>query len=352
MQPRPNPVDDSTRPLPSLPWRKLVLAFMAGGLFLLSTSTPPLAAQPKRGEVIQKRTSDTSPRRGTRSGSVSRGDKTPARPPAGGSGGSGKSDGGSHGHDSGYRPTHSYGHGYGYGYYRPYYPYFPGHPYYYGGYGVGVGFGYASYDSGALDLDVKPKKTEVYIDGNYIGVVDKYDGFPRYLWLRKGTYEISFYLDGYETVTRVVTVYPGLVIDIKDRMTPGEGLRPEPRESPQPEYGTEDERGEDARDSYSDPGMRRRDVSPSQRQERSYRPGDFRSEPARLALQVHPADASVYLDGRFLGSGAELARLHSSLVIDPGEHVLQVLRPGYRDQELRFEARPGEEVELDVELDR
>jgi hypothetical protein len=82
-------------------------------------------------------------------------------------------------------------------------------------------------DMGALDLDVSPGRTQVYLDGQKIGTADDFDGWPRYLRLPKGRYEIVFYLDGYKTLVRQVTVYPGLVIDVDDRMEPGASIRPE-----------------------------------------------------------------------------------------------------------------------------
>ena len=51
-----------------------------------------------------------------------------------------------------------------------------------------------------------------------------------YLWLPQGTYDVAFYLDGYKTVARQITVYPGTVIDIDDRLEPGD--RSVPRTSP------------------------------------------------------------------------------------------------------------------------
>ena len=82
-------------------------------------------------------------------------------------------------------------------------------------------------DGGALDLDVSPGRTQVYIDGQYLGIVDRYDGWPSYLWLERGTYEIVFYLDGYRTLARRVTIQPELVIKLDDRLKPGPSIRPE-----------------------------------------------------------------------------------------------------------------------------
>ncbi len=91
----------------------------------------------------------------------------------------------SHGYHSNYAyyGYRSYGH---HGYYSQYSPRFYGPD---GSVYHGVG---AVQNLGALDLNVKPKNTQVYLNGNYIGVTGKFDGFPNFLWLREGTYELTF----------------------------------------------------------------------------------------------------------------------------------------------------------------
>lgn len=82
---------------------------------------------------------------------------------------------------------------------------------------------------GGLDLKVKPRSTQVWIDGEYAGLARDFDGFPSYLWLGSGSHEVSFYLPGYETVTRGVEVYPGRVGELKMKLSRGEsGLPPGP----------------------------------------------------------------------------------------------------------------------------
>lgn len=95
-----------------------------------------------------------------------------------------------------------------------------------GGWPFGIGRGRRE-DGGALDLDVSPGRTQVYLNGEYVGIVDQYDGWPSHLWLEEGAYEIVFYLDGYRTLARRVIIHPGLVIKIDDRLEPGPSIRPE-----------------------------------------------------------------------------------------------------------------------------
>jgi hypothetical protein len=288
------------------------------------------------------------------------------------------------------RGSRSHGGGYYGGYYSPYY-----YPY---GYGFwpglfwwwwGDGYDYYPYpyyrgdsryygrgDVGALDLDVYPGRTEVYVDGQPLGKVDAFDGWPRYLWLPKGTYDVVFYLDGYKTIARQITIYPGSVIDIDDRMEPGESVRPEnlaskshDRRDERLRYERErrdridrGERGDDDED-WRDRVRRERgavrdrdrdddddaDVEDIDVQEQTR--GRENSGKGRLRLDVEPEDASVYLDGRFVGTGADLSQMRNGLPVTPGDHRLAIVRPGRKAEERQFQVKPGEEVELDVELE-
>ncbi len=75
---------------------------------------------------------------------------------------------------------------------------------------------------------------------------------------------------------------------------------------------------------------------------------DARPDPARVTIQVEPGDASVYLDGRFLGLASELPQ---ELWIDPGAHRLEVARPGFAGRSLDLDLESGEELEIDGRLE-
>ncbi len=199
--------------------------------------------------------------------------------------------------------------------------------------------------------------------------MDAFDGWPRYLWLPKDTYDLVLYLDGFKTVARQITVYPGMVIDVDERLEPGESVRPEDLASKSHERRDERlqyererrerlERGEPGDDDWRDRvrrerGYRRGDDPDDDRNDRD-EDVDIEDESprnGRLRLEVEPEDASVYLDGRFVGTGTELALMRGGLPIAPGEHRLSVVRPGRKAEERNFQVEAGEEVELDVELE-
>ena len=252
---------------------------------------------------------------------------------------------------------YGYGHNYGYGHHYHYagcghysYGYY-GHPYfYYGPYGyhyrysphvsVGIGGGgsyYSGEEMGALDLDIRPEKAQIFVNGEYVGVADQYDGYPGYLWLEKGTYDIVFFKEGYETISRQYSVYPGSVVDVGDRMVAGEAKRPEDLISKS--TVNRDER-------------LRRDRERAAAAERLQ--GGSGNAPAggvgRLHLEVWPEDTAVYLDGNFLGTSGELAQLSAGLVVEPGEHLLELVRPGYVTEERSIKVPGGETLDVSVEL--
>ncbi len=327
----------------------------SGGITVSTAANEPRTARPSTG--------GSEPRR-----------QPPSRNDRGDRGGRGHDSSGGYYYGGGYYPYH-YPYGWGnYGFWPGYYGWWWwGYPSY--GYGNYPGYG-EDYDhgrAGALDFDVAPARTEVYVDGQYLGKVDAFDGWPRYLWLPKGTYDVVLFLDGYRTIARQITVYPGTVIDLDDRMEPGESVRPEALASKSTERRDErityererrekidrGERGDDDDQDWRDRVRRDRDMRDHDRAEdgRDGRDMDVDEEDAqaarkgRLLLEVEPEDASVYLDGRFVGTGAELALMRGGLPVTPGEHRLAIVRPGRKAEEREFEVKAGEDVELEVELE-
>ena len=255
---------------------------------------------------------------------------------------------GHYGHHVHYR-GHFRGHHH---YYRPYYwGYYP-YRYFY----PRVYYGVPRYASrfGALDLNVKPKKTtQVYVDGNYVGLTGDYDGWPEHLWLEKDSYELIFYNPGYETVVRHVEIQPGVVIKIRQDMQPGESTPPEELTTARPKHRAPAPRYQRKAAPEPAPAPRARTAPPPRSEAQApARPDvlDARQQPARLKLAVAPADASVYLDGRFLGIASEIGEERSGILVDPGEHRLEIVRPGYESRMLSFDAEAGGEVVLEVEL--
>jgi hypothetical protein len=328
---------------------------------------------------------------GSHSGGNSGGGRTAHEVPGGSSSSSAQRQPSNHGGDGhGHGGGHGgyYGYGYPYGYYGGW-GFWPGiswgygDPYYggYGGYGYPYEHGYPgaagryydSYQRGALDLDVAPGRTHVFVDGEDLGPVDRYDGWPGYLWLPKGTYDVAFYLDGYKTIARQLTVYPGTVIDVDDRMEQGQSVRPQDLATKTHErrderlsyerqrrdrlghpYGDDDD-NQDWRDRARrdrDHSAMRHDNDNDDDDDQNGRMEEHSSgSGAHLRLSVEPEDASVYLDGQFVGTGNDISLLQAGLPVAPGTHRLAVVRPGHKAIEKEFDVKAGGDVELDIELE-
>lgn len=352
----------------------------SGGTSGKVTPTYPRSGSETRVRPLVPRDQDESPRSyggPWRESDPPRG----VQPPPGGSRGDGPG-----------RSDHGHGHhGYGRGYY-PYYYYWH-YPSYYGSY-FNFGFGYfpgyyyypygyaypgyrraVAYEpQGALDLNVKPKDTQVFVNGYYVGTTGDFDGWPRYLWLDEDNYELIFYKQGYETEVKEIAVRPDLVIDIKFQMQPGESVAPEDLTRYR---GARDESARYDRDRY-DRDRYDRDRSDRDRYERDRYEDDrgdrkpyeveygtaprsgetpappeeleARTEAGRVLMRISPPEASVYLDGRFVGIGGELSAVTEGLLMDPGEHRLQVFHPQHATREQTFTVAAGEEVKVEIDL--
>ena len=120
--------------------------------------------------------------------------------------------------------------GYGARHYGPYGYYYPG---YYGGYYYGYNGPRVAPEGGlnpqiarlngwgALDLDVKPRKAEVWVDGQFVANARDLDGYPTYLWLDEGRHVVTFYKGGFQTWESVFDVTAGQVTKVEVRMVEG-----------------------------------------------------------------------------------------------------------------------------------
>ncbi len=65
---------------------------------------------------------------------------------------------------------------------------------------------------------VKPKQTEVFVDGYFVGVADDFDGVFQGMKLDPGGHEITLYLDGYRTSKHKVMLQEGKTFKLKHDM--------------------------------------------------------------------------------------------------------------------------------------
>jgi hypothetical protein len=145
------------------------------------------------------------------------------------------------GRGGGHRVVHVHG-----GFYSPFFA-----PYW--GWGAGWGYGWAPYPwayygprdgvdmnvammagFGAVDLNVKPNRADVWVDGKYVGEARDLDGYPSYLWLPDGAHKLAVYKGGYKTFEEEISVQRGMKAQIKIRLEPGASEPPGPKPTGEP----------------------------------------------------------------------------------------------------------------------
>ena len=71
---------------------------------------------------------------------------------------------------------------------------------------------------GAVALDVKPDRADVWADGEYVGEARDLDGRPSLLWLREGSRTIAVYDDRSRTFEETLAVERGTQTKPKVRL--------------------------------------------------------------------------------------------------------------------------------------
>ena len=62
---------------------------------------------------------------------------------------------------------------------------------------------------GGVQLDVEPRRAQVFVDGSYAGLVEEFSGYFHHLEVPAGPHDISIVADGYEPLSLHVIVSPG-----------------------------------------------------------------------------------------------------------------------------------------------
>jgi len=232
-------------------------------------------------------------------------------------------------------------------------------------------------DLAIVDTDISPGHTRLYLDGEFIGTADHFDGLPGYLYLGPGRYTLEARLGGYKTQTLELEVHEmnHYQIDLDMKRIPSE-----PRESfwamehrpaqftrvfqssqplPPPARGVASPRATGGPDLSLRPDLARR--TPASRAETRIERNTQRNTQrdaehdvgsrteATLSFRIRPAHAAVYLDGQFLGTAGELQRSRQPMLMAPGAHMLEVLAPGLDPSTRSIELMPGEELEIDLD---
>jgi hypothetical protein len=209
-------------------------------------------------------------------------------------------------------------------------------------------------DLAVVDIDVRPKDARVHLDERFVGRARYFDGNPGYLYLVPGTYRLELRLDGYRTVGVDLDARAGCRYDLKHRLERVQGA---PKENKAADYGKgipfnrvfepiepAVPSGDQLRAGGADPSLRP-DLGASGRTG-----GENPPKGAALKLTVNPDTASISIDGAFVATARELARMEGPLAVPPGGHVVEVSAPGFQTTTRTVELADGQVMELGIDL--
>jgi hypothetical protein len=256
-------------------------------------------------------------------------------------------------------PYYGYG-GLWWGYPRWWYPFGYG-AYWYGPYWYGpYGYGRYNYEVGSLKFDVKPKNTEVFVDGYYAGTASEFGGIFASLDVDAGNHSVALWNQGYRTVTQDVLVQRGKQFKMTYQMVRLAGGEPQdPRPIPPPESLEPRER----RDAPPPPDQPAPPNRPRRPRQPAPPPPPAPAQPAppsapvasgeasdysQLTIRVQPAGAQVLIDGEAWQGSQTTDRLVVHLPV--GVHHVEVRKDGFKTFKTDVQLRPAETTTLNVSL--
>jgi hypothetical protein len=243
---------------------------------------------------------------------------------------------------SGYHPYYPYHYGYNYRSYRNYWPnyyYNPGYSYGWPGY---YGYNYRPY--GEVRTEVKPQIAKIFMDGDYVGIADDYDGWWQGLPLVPGKHRLVFRAEGHTPYAVTLRVLPNQNSHIKYQMQPGEDVIPEQEMYPE-------------RERTEKPPRRNRDYDREQGWEREReRYSDRDRAPSKetrigVSLRIEPADATVYVDGAYYGTAGRNGD-EIQVLLPVGIHRIEVVRPGYESYTQDLNVTPEADNRVTIQLNK
>ena len=209
-----------------------------------------------------------------------------------------------------------------------------------------------------VSTKIRPKDAHLVLDGRFIGRARYFDGKPGYLYLEPGKYQLELTLGGYRTEIFEIDAQAACRFEIRHRMIRDKGT-PKERSSDPPGKGRPLERTFRPQ-ALGEPANPRAAVKlgcadPSLRSDLDSGEGaagaDEEPAGASLRLVVLPETASVLIDGRFVATGEELARMETPLAVSPGSRRIEVRAAGYRpyEQLVAFEAGLTQELAITLQ---
>jgi hypothetical protein len=192
----------------------------------------------------------------------------------------------------------------------------------------------------SMRVQVKPRDTQVFVDGYYAGIADNFDGTFQRLRLEPGQHTVQLFLPGHRLFAQDLYLQPGNTFTLRhtmERLREGEAEPAKPVGSP--------------RMPRIDSGI---PAPPIQTPPASSGAGPPSVAPRAAAdaygavhIHVQPADFVMLIDGeRWTGAGTD----NFEVQLAAGPHTIEVRKAGYRGYLTEITIRSGETTGLNVSL--
>ena len=141
----------------------------------------------------------------------------------------------------------------------------------------------SSPNPGVLKTKVKPDDAGIYVDGEYAGHADRFNGPGENLFLPPGEHEVRISMVYYNDYTTKITIQPG------EKTVINQNLSPSGEQHPTGPFGR------------------------------------IKIQPPKSEL-----NAAVLVDGRHIGYADQVNKIAQTLLLLPGEHKIELLYAGYQ----------------------
>jgi hypothetical protein len=192
---------------------------------------------------------------------------------------------------------------------------------------------------GDLRFLVEPKETQVFIDGYYSGIAYDSAGLFQHSHVPPGDRKITLYLQGYKTVTQMVSVAPGATYKLRyamERLPAGVSSDPPPAPPAQPR-------------AQLAPAPRPAPLRPVPQAPPAARPAPTSpSDTGALVFNVQPGGSEIFIDSR--QSEGPVADERLVIQVADGPHHIEIFKDGYKRFTADLQVHRGETIPVNVSL--
>ncbi|HSQ35921.1 MAG TPA: PEGA domain-containing protein [Candidatus Binatia bacterium] len=191
------------------------------------------------------------------------------------------------------------------------------------------------YDAVLVRMEVTPDDADVLLNGRLIGVAYEFSTPRSALRLASRQNEIVFKKQGYAEASVDLNAYSSRNITLRINLE-----QPEPKAAAAGPAATSEQEAYTAKTEPAPPPPP--GEKPAAAEDRAV---------TLVILTVTPAEAAIYIDGKFWGLAPEAAKIEN-LRLRPGKYVFEAFKPGFKAYKKEISVPKGEKFALAIALQK